>query len=162
MSCPRALTPYNCNFLASPLRTTWEKKRADLGLEETKRGARWHQLRKGTPSPVQGGRPSPSLGTRGENRPASSCPLPLSLHLPRPSLAGLVVVEGGEVSGQNEDLLPLYIHIVRSVPGSGVCWGKQERGERRSHYVFAQTAIQSRSDRPAAWGFLLGVGKCDP
>ena len=56
------------------------------------------------------GRPPLSLGTRGEQA-SFILPPPCSFHLPRPSLAGLVVVERGEVLGQNEDFIYLFISI---------------------------------------------------
>lgn len=56
------------------------------------------------------GRPPLSLGTRGEQA-SFILPPPCSLHLPQPSLAGLVVVERGEVLGQNEDFIYLFISI---------------------------------------------------
>lgn len=148
-----------CNFLASPFKHHLGKKRGP----GVRRNQTWGQVvsaEEGSPQ-LHLGRPSLSLSLRGEQA-SFILPPPCSLPPPRPSLSGLVVVEQERVSGQNEDFI--YLFII-SIINSLCAWfrsllGGKERG-KKNHYVFAQTAIQSRR-QAGGLGLPSGVGRCVP
>lgn len=89
-------------------------------------------------------------------------PPPCSLHLPRPSLSGLVVVEQGEVSGQNEDFIYLFISISFALCLVPEFAGGSKKEEREEVIMSLHKQPFRAGDRPVAWDFLLGVGRCVP
>ena len=102
------------------------------------------------------GRPSLSLGTRGEQA-SFILPPPCSLHLPRPSLSGLVVVERGEVSGQNEDFFTsLYPYRSLCAWFRSLLGGARKREEKKSLCLCTNSHSEQETGRwlgTSFWGW---------